>query len=151
MIEKSNIVGLADEFLQNSDKYVVDLQVKPGNIIAVTIDGDTPVTIVDCIQLSKFIESKLDREIEDFDLKISSFGAEKPFKMLRQYRKNIGREVEIIMDDDTIINGKLLDVVDEKIKIKPAGKKKKKNETMIEELWIDLAQIKQTKCTLSFK
>jgi ribosome maturation factor RimP len=150
MIEKNNIVGLADEFLQNTDKYVVDLQVKPGNIIAVTIDGDTPVTIVDCIQLSKFIESKLDREIEDFDLKISSFGAEKPFKMIRQYRKNIGRDVEIIMEDDTIVKGKLLDIVDEKIKIKPAGKKKK-NETLIEELWIDLAQIKQTKCTLSFK
>jgi ribosome maturation factor RimP len=150
MIEKNNIVGLADEFLQNTDKYVVDLQVKPGNIIAVTIDGDTPVTIVDCIQLSKFIESKLDREVEDFDLKISSFGAEKPFKMIRQYRKNIGRDVEIIMDDDTIVKGKLLDIVDEKIKIKPTGKKKK-NETLIEELWIDLVQIKQTKCTLSFK
>jgi ribosome maturation factor RimP len=150
MIDKNNIVGLAAEFLQNTDKYVVDLQVKPGNIIAVTIDGDTPVTIVDCIQLSKFIESKLDREVEDFDLKISSFGAEKPFKLTRQYRKNIGRDVEIIMDDDTIVKGKLLDVVDEKIKIKPAGKKKK-NETLIEELWIDLVQIKQTKCTLSFK
>jgi ribosome maturation factor RimP len=150
MIEKNNIVGLADEFLQNTDKYVVDLQVKPGNIIAITIDGDTSVTIVDCIQLSKFIESKLDREIEDFDLKISSFGAEKPFKMIRQYRKNIGRDVEIIMEDDTIVKGNLLDIVDEKIKIKPAGKKKK-NETLIEELWIDLAQIKQTKCTLSFK
>jgi ribosome maturation factor RimP len=100
--------------------------------------------------LSKFIESKLDREIEDFDLKISSFGAEKPFKMIRQYRKNIGRDVEIIMEDDTIVKGKLLDIVDEKIKIKPAGKKKK-NETLIEELWIDLAQVKQTKCTLSFK
>ena len=137
-------------FCKNTDKYVVDLQVKPGNIIAVTIDGDTPVTIVDCIQLSKFIESKLDREIEDFDLKISSFGAEKPFKMIRQYRKNIGRDVEIIMEDDTIVKGKLLDIVDEKIKIKPAGKKKK-NETLIEELWIDLAQVKQTKCTLSFK
>jgi ribosome maturation factor RimP len=150
MIEKNNIVGLADEFLQNTDKYVVDLQVKPGNIIAVTIDGDTPVTIVDCIQLSKFIESKLDREIEDFDLKISSFGAEKPFKMIRQYRKNIGRDVEIILDDDTIVKGKLLDIVNEKVKIKPTGKKKK-NETLIEELWIDLVQIKQTKCTLSFK
>ena len=150
MIDKNNIVGLAAEFLQNTDKYVVDLQVKPGNIIAVTIDGDTPVTIVDCIQLSKFIESKLDREVEDFDLKISSFGAEKPFKLTRQYRKNIGRDVEIIMDDDTIVKGKLLDVVGEKIKIKPAGKKKK-NETLIEELWIDLVQIKQTKCTLSFK
>jgi ribosome maturation factor RimP len=150
MIEKNNIVGLADEFLQNTDKYVVDLQVKPRNIIAITIDGDTSVTIVDCIQLSKFIESKLDREIEDFDLKISSFGAEKPFKMIRQYRKNIGRDVEIIMEDDTIVKGNLLDIVDEKIKIKPAGKKKK-NETLIEELWIDLAQIKQTKCTLSFK
>lgn len=150
MIERNNIVGLTDEFLQNTDKYVVDLQVKPGNIIAVTIDGDTPVTIVDCIQLSKFIESKLDREIEDFDLKISSFGAEKPFKMIRQYRKNIGRDVEIIMEDDTIVKGKLLDIVDEKIKIKPASKKKK-NETLIEEQWIDLAQVKQTKCTLSFK
>jgi len=150
MIEKAKIVELANECLQTTDKYVVDLQVKTGNIISIVLDGDTSLNIVDCIQLSKFIESKLDREIEDFDLKVSSFGADKPFKLKRQYQKNIGREVEITTEDDKIIRGKLLEVNEEMIKIKPSGKKKK-DQTTEEELRIDLDHIKQTKCTILFK
>jgi ribosome maturation factor RimP len=150
MIEKAKIVELANECLQATDKYVVDLQVKTGNIISIVLDGDTSLNIVDCIQLSKFIESKLDREIEDFDLKVSSFGADKPFKLKRQYQKNIGREVEITTEDDKIIRGKLLEVNEEMIKIKPSGKKKK-DQTTEEDLRIDFDHIKQTKCTILFK
>lgn len=150
MIEKAKIVELANECLQNTDKYVVDLQVKTGNIISIVLDGDTALNIVDCIQLSKFIESKLDREIEDFDLKVSSFGADKPFKLKRQYQKNIGRDVEITMDDDKVLQGKLLEVNEEMIKIKLSGKKKKDQLTE-EDLMIDFDHIKQTKCTLIFK
>ncbi len=150
MIEKVRIVEFANDWMTNSDKYVVDLQIKPGNIITLVIDGDTPVKIVDCIQLSKFIESNLDREVEDYDLKISSFGAEKPFKLRRQYRKNVGRNVEIITIDDKIISGKLLEVDDNQIKIETSGKKKK-DKTISGEHWIDFDQIKQTSCIISFK
>lgn len=150
MIEKAIIIELAEENLQNTNKYVVDIQVKSGNIITVVIDGDVPVTIVDCIHLSKFIESKFDRETEDFDLKVSSFGAEKPFLLKRQYHKNIGRELEIITDEDKILRGKLLEADDKRIKIKLA-ERKKKDQALSEEMLIDFDHIKQAKCIISFK
>jgi len=150
MIEKANIAELVNEYLKNTDKYLVDIQVKAGNIISLVIDGDTVVAINDCIQLSKFIESKLDRESEDFDLKVSSFGAEKPFKIRRQYYKNIGRDVEITLEDGKMLTGKLLEVQDEKIQIKLTSKKKKKD-VESDEYWINLDEIKQTKVKISFK
>jgi ribosome maturation factor RimP len=150
MIEKANIAEFVNGYLQYTNKYLVDIQLKPGNIITLVIDGDTAVAINDCIQLSKFIESKLDRESEDFDLKVSSFGAEKPLKIRRQYYKNIGREVEITMEDDKILIGRLLEVDRDKIKIKPTSKKKKVD-TVSDERWINFDVIKQTKVKISFK
>jgi ribosome maturation factor RimP len=87
MVEKTNILELVEEHLKGTDKFPVEVQIKGNNIITVIIDGDTGVTIDDCIRLSKHIESKLDRDTEDFELRVSSFGADKPLKMKRQYKK----------------------------------------------------------------
>ncbi len=151
MIEKSKIMEIADGLLQDSDKYMVDLQVKPGNIITVIIDGDSAVTIDDCMQLSRGIEKKLDRDQEDFELRVTSFGADKPLKLKRQYRKNIGRKVEILTSDDTRLTGKLLEVTDDHVVIEPEVLKKDKNQEPAQKVQIGFNNIKQTKIVLSFK
>ncbi len=149
MIEKANIAELANLGLEGTDKFVVENQVRPGNVITVVIDGDTPVNIVDCIKLSKFIEAKLDRDEEDFELRVTSFGADKPFKLKRQYRKNIGREIKIVMDDDTSFVGELQDANDEQVMIKVKGDKKKGGNA--EEIKINFDDIKEASIVLSFK
>jgi len=97
MIEKEIVKRLADEQLAFSDCYLVDVTIKPGNLIVVEIDHDVAVGIDDCVALSRYIEGKIDRNIEDYELEVGSSGIGSPFKIVRQYIKNIGNEVEVLL------------------------------------------------------
>ena len=115
MIEKIKILELVNNALEGSDKFLVNLKITPDNRIYVDIDGDNGVTIDDCIELSRAIESQLDRDAEDFELNVSSAGADQPLKMTRQYRKNIGYEVEVLTADGRKLKGILADADESRI------------------------------------
>jgi len=107
MITEKQITELIETALDGTDRFPVEVAVKPGNRILVFIDSDTSVSIADCIKLSKFIESQLDRDVEDFELNVYSAGLDQPYKLLRQFSKNIGREISVQLNDKTKISGKL--------------------------------------------
>ncbi|MEG1904514.1 MAG: ribosome assembly cofactor RimP [Bacteroidales bacterium] len=98
MIDKDIVRELAEPQLRESgsESFLVDVMVKPGNLIVVEIDSEEGIDIEECIALSKFIEGGLDREVEDFELEVGSAGITSPFKVLRQYQKNIGNPVEVL-------------------------------------------------------
>jgi ribosome maturation factor RimP len=154
MIEKTIVKEIVDDFLKDSENYLIDIEVKSGNTIAVFIDNDESVSIDDCIALNKFIESHLDRDVEDYELEVGSAGVGQPFKALRQYRKHIGKEVETLVKGikytgvlkDTDEKGIVLTV---KKQIKPEGAKRKI--TTEEDLSFPFSDIKQTKYLISFK
>ena len=149
MIEKAKVTELAQEYLEDTDKFVTDIQVKTGNIITVVIDGDSSVIIKDCIRLSKFIEGRLDRDTEDYDLRVTSFGADKPLKLKRQYKKNIGREFNIVLADETRLTGKLIDADEAQITVMKKDEKRKGRKP--EEVKISFNDIKEAIIVLSFK
>ena len=130
MIEKIKILELVNQALEGSDKFLVNLKITPDNRIYVDIDGDNGVTIDDCIELSRAIESQLDRDEEDFALDVSSAGADQPLKLTRQYRKNVGRDLEVVTFDGERAEGTLEDASDEGIVIRTQGDKKKAPETL---------------------
>lgn len=107
MITQEFIQSLVEKKLENSDKFLVSVNVKPGNCISVYIDGDKGVSIDDCAGISKHIESNLDRESEDFELEVSSAGISHPLVLTRQYVKNIGREIKVKLKTGVVISGKL--------------------------------------------
>ena len=92
MIEKKVVSQLIEEKLASSSNYLVDVVIKPGNLIVVEIDNDEAVSIDDCAELSRYLEEHLDRDVEDYELEVGSAGITSPFKVLRQYVKNIGNE-----------------------------------------------------------
>lgn len=125
MIDKLQILEIVDEELSKSDdKFVVGMKVTPDNRIFVDIDGDNGINIDDCIALSRAIESRLDREIEDFELNVSSAGADAPLKMPRQYRRHIGRELAVVMPDGERIEGTLTQADDSHFVVCTKGTKK---------------------------
>ncbi len=130
MIEKIKILELVNNALEGSDKFLVNLKITPDNRIYVDIDGDNGVTIDDCIELSRAIESQLDRDEEDFALDVSSAGADQPLKLIRQYRKNVGRDLEVVTIDGERAEGTLEDASDEGIVIRTQGTKKQAPETL---------------------
>jgi ribosome maturation factor RimP len=143
------ITRIVREHFEGSDKFLVEILIKPINRIFVFIDGDHGVTIADCIELSRFIESRFDREKQDFELNVSSSGADQPIRQQRQYVKNIGRSLQVKLSEDIIITGKL-EAVDEKcITLLTPGDKKKK--TAPETLNLTFEEIKESKVIISFK
>ncbi len=124
MIEKIRILELVNNALEGSDKFLVNLKITPDNRIFVDIDGDNGVTIDDCIAVSRAVESQLDREEEDFELNVGSAGLDQPLKLTRQYVKNIGRDLEVVMFDGERFDGTLSAADNEGITLTIAGTKK---------------------------
>ena len=130
MIEKAVVTQLVEAHLQASNPYLVDVMIKPGNYIVVEIDSDDSVSIDDCVALSQYIEAHLDRDVEDYELEVGSAGITSPFKVLRQYQKNIGNEVEMLLKSGAKKVGVLTAVdlsgatISVEKKVKPEGAKR---------------------------
>jgi ribosome maturation factor RimP len=155
MMDKAVISKLAEDFLASSENYLVDVDIKPGNVIVVEIDNDEGVCVDDCAALSRYIEENLDRDMEDFELEVGSAGITSPFKILRQYQKNIGNEVEILLKSGAKLTGVLKDANESGIlltvskQVKPEGAKRKV--TVEEDVPYTFDEIKYTKYLIRFK
>ena len=109
MIDTQKIIEAAEKHLQGTDLFVVGCTCSAANEIELTVDSDTSVDIDACVQLSRAVEAEFDREAEDFSLTVMSAGIGSPLKTLRQYRKLIGRPVEVLLQSGI----KLLATLDE--------------------------------------
>ena len=145
----AEVTKIANEYLAGSDKFLVDVLVKPTNRVFVFIDGDQGVTIDDCVKLSRHIESTFDRETEDLELNVSSCGADQPLRFSRQYAKNAGRMLQVKLDDDSIVSGKLVSADASGIVIITNENKKKKVPS--ETFHLAFNKIKEAKVIISFK
>ena len=112
MIKEVLIRNLAEQHLAATDKFIVSVKVSAGNNVKVFIDADSEVTISDCAQLSRFIESQLKVSGENFNLEVSSAGLDSPMLLHRQYKKNIGREVKISLKNKKEIIGTLTGITE---------------------------------------
>ena len=109
MIDKSKVKELVQEWLKDKEYFLVEADVTTDNKITVEIDHKDGVWIEDCCELSRFIESHFDREVEDFELEVGSAGIGQPFKVLQQYINSIGYDVELLTADGKKMEGNLKD------------------------------------------
>lgn len=155
MIDTKKIVEAVTRKLEGTDLFVVECTSTPGNEIELTIDSDTSVGIDACAELSRAVEAELDREEEDFSLTVMSAGIGSELRSLRQYRKLVGRSVEVLLTSGIKILAKLDEVSENDITLsyeeKQAveGKKKKQLVTVTRTYPFD--EIKSTKEWLDFK
>lgn len=124
MIDKVKVLDIIKDALEGSDKFLVNMKITPDNRIFVDIDGDNGITIDDCIELSRTIENQLNRNEEDFELNVSSSGADAPLKMPRQYRRHIGRDLSVETFEGKSYEGSLTDCDDQQFTILIKGTKK---------------------------
>jgi ribosome maturation factor RimP len=134
------------------DVFLVEVRIKPTNNIKVFLDADNGISIDRLVQFNR----KLYRQIEeeqvfpnnDFSLEISSPGLDEPLKLNRQYKKNIGRFVEVMKADGTITEGKLISAEEDQVVVEEEKGKGKKKE-MIQHI-IPITNIKTTKIQIKF-
>lgn len=154
MISDLHIRELAERALEGTESFLVDVHVTPMNKIIVLIDGDGGVNIRQCVEVSRFIEKSLDRDAEDFELEVSSSGLDQPFKVLRQYQKNLGKEVDVKLKDGKKVKGNLISATENGITIQQISKERiegrKAKQNVEKNFDFSFPEIKETKIVIKF-
>ncbi len=134
------------------DTFLVSVRIKPTNNIKVFLDADGGLSIDKCVKINRAmyrtIEEKGWYPDGNFSLEVSSPGIDEPLKIFRQYKKNIGRKVAIVLNDDTNLEGKLLEANENFIQLEITEGKNKKAVTLVKDIPFD--QIKQTTVQVEF-
>ena len=155
MIDTKKITEAAERHLEGTDMFVVECTSTPGNEIELTIDSDTSVGIDACVALSRAVEADLDRDAEDFSLTVASAGIGSELRTLRQYRKLVGRPVEVLLTNGVKILAHLDEATDEGVTLsdeeKQAVEGRKRKQPVKVTRSYPFAQIKYTKEWLDFK
>lgn len=155
MITEKRIRELVEEKIAGSSNYIVEIRVRPVNRISILLDNDNNLSINDCIEVSRYVEHQLDRETEDFELEVSSPGLDQPLKILRQYIKHIGKQVDVLTSEGKKITGELKSASEEGIVVETRAKEKvegkKSKQLIVREHKLPFSQVKETKIVISFK
>lgn len=152
---RTKVEELVHEFLATrEDLYLVDLKISASSDVTVILDGDESLTLQDCLDASRAIEFNLDREEHDFSLQVMSPGLSESLKFSRQYKKNMGREVDVLLNNDEKVAGEIAAVDDEKVTLtlryrrpKLVGKGK---EDVVEDKEILYSDIKKALIVIKF-
>ena len=155
MIDKAKLIDVINASIEGSELFLVDVTVSRDNNIVVEIDSMDSVSIDDCANLTRAIESNFDREVEDYELEVGSAGLTSPFKVKQQYDKYMGEEVEVLTKDGKKLKVTLKEAGDETFtvgiskKVKPEGAKRPVE--VIEDETFNYSEIKYTKYLIQFK
>ncbi len=154
MIDKAEIMHLVKEKL-NDNMFLVDITVNDRNVINIYVDSFDGLTIDQCVSISRHVEHSLDRDVEDFELQVSSPGLTESFKVIEQYYKYAGKEVEIVPNEGEKLKGFLLEANEEGITLETSSKEKlqgqKKKQVILKKHQYKYEDIKSTKAVISFK
>lgn len=153
-MQRDVIEKYVDKSLQKRPSlFLLKLDIGLDNQIKITLDGDHPVSIKDCVDVSRELEDELNLTEEDFSLEVTSAGVTSPLKIPRQYKKNIGRKLKVKTADEKF-KAKLIDADDKGIKLhwrqrepKPVGKGK---HTVQKEVELSYEDINEAKVMITF-
>jgi ribosome maturation factor RimP len=151
--ELEKIEEFVKKWMEKSpDLFLIEVKIAPGNKVTVLLDGDKGITIDNCTAINKalykFIEETALFGNSNFSLEVSSFGVDRPLQLIRQYKKNVGRTLEIVLKDGSRLEGKLTEVSDEEITIEE--KSGKGNKATTKTTTISLNQIKHATVLITF-
>ena len=149
MIDKTALEQVINEALEGTKMFLVTLKVSKDNVIDVALDSDEDITIDDCVAVNDAVLAAFDRDDEDYELTVGSYGLTSPLLLPRQYRNSVGCDVEVLTADGRKLKGVIADADDEGFTLTTTIKRKlegKKRPEMVEEQErFNYSDIKQTK------
>ncbi len=145
---------LSDALKENETLFLIELSFLAENKILIEVDGDNGVTLKECMRISRYINDNLDREEEDYGLEVTSPDIANPLKVKRQYKKNIGKTLQIKTTTNENYEGVLTDVNENQVFLewkvrepKPVGKGKV---TVVKTAIIEYKNIQEAKVKIIF-
>ncbi len=155
MINKDTVRSIVEEWLDDKEYFLVDIEISPDDRIVVEIDHADGVWIEDCVELSRFIEDHLSRDEEDYELEVGSAGLGQPFKVAQQYHCFVGKDVEVLDADGKKYKGVLKAVEGNDFTVTVQEKQKvegKKRPQLVEtDYTFQMDKVKYTKYLINFK
>jgi ribosome maturation factor RimP len=147
------ISGMIESIIEsNKDYFLVEVKIKPTNNVKVFLDGDSGIPIGKCAEYNRALYKLLEESglfpADDFSLEVSSPGLDEPLKLARQYKKNIGRDVEVTTTDGNKVEGRLLSADGSVILVEEEKGKNKKKQIILHT--IPSNDIKSTKIQIKF-
>lgn len=150
MLDKTKIEKLVSEFISGKEIFLVKTTVTTANKITVLINKKSGITIEECVQLNRHIEANLDREVEDFELQVSSPGLGEPFVVPQQFEMNLGNRVEVLDEESKKTIGTLKEYNGDSFVIETSKKSKGKKKELTEQKFT-IDEIRSVKVKISFK
>ena len=132
-MDKQQLQNWIEEYLQGTDYELITLNVSAGNDILVEVDRLAGVDVDFCAELNRYLVEKLDTVEPDYSLEVGSVSLTDPFKTKMQYEKNLGHDVEVLVEGKKL-RGQLVSVdeetfsVDVEEKVAVEGKKRKQTQ-----------------------
>lgn len=114
-MEIKEIIEVAEKALEGTDMFVVECKMTPDNIIDLTIDSDTSVSIDACAMINRAISDAFNRDDEDYSMTVASAGIGEPLHLIRQYKRLVGNSVEVLLKSGIKILATLDEVSDNDI------------------------------------
>lgn len=154
MIFKEKVEALVSQGIAEKPAiFLIDLTISESQKITIILDGDLGVTLQDCIDVSRVIDNNLDREEHDYSLEVASAGVSTPLKLVRQYKKNIGRVLKVKTVTDKF-EAKLDNANDDFITLTWTAREPKKigkgKETVVKKAEIPYTDIKEATVIITF-
>lgn len=154
MVDQEKVQRLLERALEEQDAFLIDFQISASNLIQVTVDTLSGISLEGITAISRAIEHNLDREEEDFELQVSSPGVGSPLKVPQQFEQNLGRDLKVKTAEGEKHKGTLAAFDGKSIVLewtervpKEVGKGKV---TVKKDLRINLADIKEAKVQVRF-
>ena len=154
MVTEERVRSVTDGILKDSNNFLVDLKVNPGNIIVIEVDNDDAIKVSELADINRAVREELGPDGEDVELRVSSPGTNKPFRVDRQYAKHVGKLVEV----ETLEGKKMCGVLESwdgvtmGLRIQIPSKVKGRLPKMDKEITVlNCDQVKATKATVTFK
>jgi len=151
MLLKEEIKKHASEKALEINGFVVDVNISANNVITIFFDKKNGVLVDDCLVISKYIQEKFDKDVEDYELTVCSPGLTNPLKVKEQYIKNIGKEVSVKTNDGKRKTGILKNFETDLVLEVQKKKKGSRKDYLLEDIAIPFEEIKETKLKINFK
>lgn len=150
MINKTRIEELVREFTGDSDIFVVNIKVTTANKITVHVNKKDGISIDECVQLSRHIEGNLDRDLEDFELSVSSPGVGEALMVKEQYEMSVGRRMEVVDSEGDKHTGIMKSFSGDSFMLEFKQKLKGKKRELVEKSF-SIDEIRRARVLITFK
>lgn len=156
MITAEALSGTIAGYLVEKGLFLVDIEISKDNDITIAVESsEGDVKIENCVDIDHIVAGVFDRDVEDYSLTVTSAGLDQPFKVLQQYQKFVGSEVEVVVKGGGKMKGVLTSATEEGFEVtvskmvKVEGSKKKVQQDTVTAFAYD--GIKSCKPVIKFK